>query len=69
MVRTRPAGGRAADEPGALRCYETEWMMLHKLRRAMVNPERPSLVGPVEDSRTPDVHDTGVAPAVLGRGP
>lgn len=28
--------------------YETAWMMLHKLRRAMVNPEREPTVGPVE---------------------
>ncbi len=28
--------------------YETAWMMLHKLRRSMVNPEREALVGPVE---------------------
>ncbi|MGI8681564.1 MAG: transposase, partial [Mycobacteriales bacterium] len=27
--------------------YETAWMMLHKLRRSMVNPEREALVGPV----------------------
>jgi hypothetical protein len=28
--------------------YETAWLMLHKLRRAMVAPERDSLTGPVE---------------------
>ena len=28
--------------------YETAWMLLHKLRRAMVNPERSSLTGEVE---------------------
>ena len=28
--------------------YETAWMMLHKLRRAMVNPERQPLTGEVE---------------------
>ncbi len=28
--------------------YETTWMMLHKLRRAMVNPERDPLSGEVE---------------------
>jgi hypothetical protein len=28
--------------------YETAWMMLHKLRRAMVSPERSKLIGPVE---------------------
>lgn len=31
-----------------LRRYETAWMMLHKLRRAMVNPEREPLTGAVE---------------------
>jgi len=31
-----------------LRRYETAWMMLHKLRRAMVAPERTSLIGVVE---------------------
>src|SRR5260370_14887490 len=30
-----------------LRRYETAWMMLHKLRRAMVNPEREPLRGEV----------------------
>jgi transposase-like protein len=28
--------------------YETAWLMLHKLRRAMVNPERAPLIGEVE---------------------
>ena len=28
--------------------YETAWMLLHKLRRAMVNPERQLLMGEVE---------------------
>ena len=28
--------------------YETAWMMLHRLRRAMVNPERQPLTGQVE---------------------
>lgn len=28
--------------------YETAWMLLHKLRRAMVNPERQPLAGEVE---------------------
>jgi len=31
-----------------LRRYETAWAMLHKLRRAMVNPERGPLTGEVE---------------------
>jgi hypothetical protein len=29
--------------------YETAWMMLHKLRRAMVNPERGQLTGADDD--------------------
>ncbi|MGH8614620.1 MAG: IS1595 family transposase [Gammaproteobacteria bacterium] len=32
----------------ALRRYETAWMMLHKLRRAMVNPAREPLHGDIE---------------------
>lgn len=31
-----------------IRRHETAWMMLHKLRRAMVNPERQPLTGAVE---------------------
>jgi ISXO2-like transposase domain len=31
-----------------LGCYETEWMMLHKFRRAMVSQEREPLHGEVE---------------------
>jgi hypothetical protein len=31
-----------------IRRYETAWLMLHKLRRAMVAPERTPLTGPVE---------------------
>ncbi len=31
-----------------LKRYETSWTMLHKLRRAMVNPEREPLTGAVE---------------------
>lgn len=31
-----------------LKRYETSWTMLHKLRRAMVNPERDPLTGAVE---------------------
>ena len=31
-----------------LSCYETAWMMLHKLRRAMVNAARDPLYGEVE---------------------
>lgn len=32
--------------------YETAWMLLHKLRRAMVNPEREKLRGTVEVDET-----------------
>ena len=28
--------------------YETAWTMLHRLRRAMLRPERDKLTGPVE---------------------
>jgi transposase-like protein len=35
-----------------LRRYETAWMMLHKLRRAMINLERESLRGEVEVDKT-----------------
>ena len=31
-----------------LATYETAWTMLHRLRRAMLRPERDRLVGPVE---------------------
>src|SRR5437762_7271144 len=35
-----------------LTCYETAWMMLHKLRRAMVNAAREPLRGEVEVDET-----------------
>src|SRR5438093_11951961 len=35
-----------------LSCYETAWMMLHKLRRAMVNAAREPLRGEVEVDET-----------------
>ena len=35
-----------------LACYETAWMMLHKLRRAMVNNAREPLRGEVEVGKT-----------------
>ncbi len=35
-----------------LSCYETAWMMLHKLRRAMVNEAREPLYGEVEVDET-----------------
>src|SRR5205814_5815091 len=35
-----------------LACYETAWMMLHKLRRAMVNNAREPLRGEVEVDET-----------------
>ena len=40
--------------------YETAWMMLHKLRRAMVSTTREPLRGEVE------VDDTGLAVSKLG---
>ena len=43
-----------------LRRYETAWMMLHKLRRAMVAPERSPLTGLVEvDETYVGGHDAG----------
>jgi ISXO2-like transposase domain/Transposase zinc-ribbon domain len=42
--------------------YETAWLMLHKLRRAMVAPERDPLTGPVE------VDDFSVGGIEEGRG-
>ena len=38
-------------QPG-LRRYETAWMMLHKLRRAMVNSRREALKGELEVDET-----------------
>lgn len=35
-----------------LSCYETAWMMLHKLRRAMVNASREPLYGEIEVDET-----------------
>src|SRR5260370_27193917 len=35
-----------------LSCYETAWMLLHKLRRAMVNVAREPLYGEVEVDET-----------------
>jgi transposase-like protein len=41
--------------------YETAWMILHKLRRAMVNPEREPLTGAVEvDECFVGGHEAGV---------
>jgi len=45
-----------------LSCYETAWMMLHKLRRAMVNAVREPLHGEVE------VDDTWVGASKPGCG-
>ncbi|MBV8913104.1 MAG: IS1595 family transposase, partial [Acetobacteraceae bacterium] len=44
-----------------LRCHETDWMMLHKLRRAMVAPERTPL------SRYLEVDDSYVGGVDSGR--
>jgi transposase-like protein len=35
-----------------LRSYQTTWMMMHKLRKAMVRPNRDQLVGPVQVDET-----------------
>src|SRR5439155_26768658 len=43
-----------------IRCYETAWMMLHKLRRAMVNLAREPLHGEVE------IDDTWIGGAQAG---
>jgi transposase-like protein len=44
--------------------YRTAWMMLHKLRRAMVRPGREGLTGEVE---VDDIYVGGVEPGVHGR--
>jgi transposase-like protein len=45
--------------------YETAWTWLHKLRRAMVRPDRERLVGPVEVDET---YVGGVEEGLPGRG-
>src|SRR5437667_7946540 len=46
-----------------IRCYETAWMMLHKLRRAMVNTAREPLHGEVEID---DTWTGGPQPGIRG---
>jgi transposase-like protein len=45
--------------------YETAWTILHKLRRAMVRPDRDLLVGEIEDDET---YVGGAVPGARGRG-
>ncbi len=48
-----------------LKRYETTWMMLHRLRTAMVRPGRDSLIGPVQVDET---YIGGPRPGKRGRG-
>lgn len=48
-----------------LRRYETSWLLLHKLRRAMVNPGRARLQGAIEIDET---YLGGAVPGKRGRG-
>jgi len=48
-----------------LRRYETAWLLLHKLRRAMVNPGRSRLVGAIEIDET---YVGATVPGKRGRG-
>ena len=48
-----------------LKRYETVWMMLHRLRAAMVRPDRDSLIGPVQVDET---YIGGTRPGKRGRG-
>jgi transposase-like protein len=48
-----------------LKRYETTWMMLHRLRTAMVRPGRDQLVGPVQVDET---YIGGPRPGKRGRG-
>ena len=45
--------------------YETTWILLHKLRKAMVRPGRDRLIGPVEVDET---YIGGPRPGKRGRG-
>lgn len=48
-----------------LRSYQTTWLMMHKLRRAMVRPGRDQLMGPVQVDET---YIGGPRPGQRGRG-
>lgn len=45
--------------------YETAWIMLHRLRKAMVRPDREQLVGPVQ---VDEIFIGGPRPGKRGRG-
>lgn len=48
-----------------LKSYQTTWLMMHKLRKAMVRPARERLVGPVQVDET---YVGGPRPGKRGRG-
>ena len=48
-----------------LRSYQTTWLMMHKLRKAMVRPGRDRLVGPVQ---VDEIYIGGPRPGKRGRG-
>jgi len=48
--------------------YKTAWLMLHKLRRAMVHPHREPLAGLVEVDETTLPYRTAQEPVAGGRG-
>lgn len=48
-----------------LKSYQTTWLMMHKLRKAMVRPDRERLVGPVQVDET---YIGGSRPGKRGRG-
>ena len=54
LVTTHPPGFSAwqFQRQLGLRRYETAWVMLQKLRRAMIRPERDRLAGAVEVDET-----------------
>ena len=48
--------------------YKTAWLLLHKLRRAMVNPDRTPLDGAVEVDETQIAYRTSTQPVTGGGG-